>query len=191
MKKYQLLPVLLTALVLSACSPRVAQPPPLEELEPPMGDEISTSDAGPTDYESLDGATGEGWPEFKGDEPLTTRPTGDFRKDPALETVYFDYNKYDLKEESRRVLLDNAEYLKQNPKLQLLLEGHCDERGTEQYNQGLGENRSLAVREYLIQLGIPAQRIQMISYGELMPSVEGHNESAWRWNRRAEYKVAG
>lgn len=191
MRKIQLLTVLLMALLLAACSPRVASPPLLEELEPPMEDDITSDDLGPRDFLDSPGEDTITFGEFEGDEPVESRPTGEWRSEPALETVYFAYNKYDISERARGSLLDNAEFLKRNPGMSVLVEGHCDERGTEQFNQALGENRALAIREYLIQLGIRSNRIKVVSYGELLPAVEGHNESAWRYNRRAEFKVAG
>jgi peptidoglycan-associated lipoprotein len=190
MRKIQLLTVLLTALFLSACSPRVASPPLLEELEPPTEDEL-TSDLGPRDFLDASGEDTITFGDFEGDEPVESRPTGEWRSEPALETVYFAHNKYDIAERARRTLLENADFLKRNPGLSVLVEGHCDERGTEQFNQALGENRSLAIREYMIQLGIRSSRVKVVTYGELVPAVEGHNEAAWRYNRRAEFKVAG
>ena len=190
MKKLQLVPVFLTVLLLSACSPRVAQPPPLEELEPPADSGLS-SDLGPRDFGDPSGAGTEGWGDFTGSQPLGSRPTGEWQGNPSLQPIYFAYDRYDLDDKTRRTLLNNAEHLRQNPDLRVLVEGHCDERGTEEYNQALGENRALAVREYLIQLGLSPSRIDVLSYGELMPAVEGHTEAAWQFNRRAEFKTSG
>ena len=155
-----------------------------------MEDDLS-SDLGPRDFIDSSGEDTIAFDEFTGTEAIESRPTGEWRSEPGLETVYFAYNSYEIAERERRTLLANAEFLKRNPGLSVLVEGHCDERGTEQYNQALGENRALAIREYLIQLGVRSNRIKVVSYGELLPAVEGHNESAWRFNRRAEFKVAG
>ena len=190
MKSFKLFPVLILALALGACSPRVAQPPPLEELEPPDAESTFSSDLGPQVFDDMNGANTEGPGAFGGDQPLGDLRGLNWRSDPSLETVYFEYDRYDLGQEAQAALLKNAEYLRNNPRLRVQVEGHCDERGTDAYNEALGENRALAVREYLIQLGIDANRINPMSYGELMPAVEGNNESAWRYNRRAEFKVA-
>jgi peptidoglycan-associated lipoprotein len=190
MKSIKLFPVLLLAMALAACSPRVAQPPPLEELEPPDAESTFSGDLGPQVFDDMQGSGADGLGGFEGDQKLSDLRNLDWRTDPNLETVYFDYDRYDLSGEAQTLLLKNAEYLRNNPRLRVQVEGHCDERGTDAYNEALGENRALAVREYLIQLGIEANRINPMSYGELMPSVEGNNESAWRWNRRAEFKVA-
>ncbi len=131
------------------------------------------------------------WGGPSGEQAISRRPGTDWSSDSNLETVYFDYDKYDLTESARRALLRNSEYLRSHPNTRILVEGNCDERGTEEYNQALGENRALAVREYLTQLGISPSRIDVISYGELRPAVEGTSESARAKNRRADFKVAG
>jgi len=107
-----------------------------------------------------------------------------------LQNIYFDFDKYDIKDEYRDVLSQNAEYLRENPDVLIQIEGHCDERGTEEYNLGLGERRANAVKEYLISLGISEDRLYTISYGEEMPADPGHNEAAWAKNRRSEFKIA-
>ncbi len=106
-----------------------------------------------------------------------------------LQTVYFDYDSSELKPQAKAKLETAADFLKRNPKVSVQIEGHCDERGTNEYNQALGERRALAARRYLISLGINLDRIFTISYGEERPAVEGHDESAWKFNRRAEFKV--
>jgi peptidoglycan-associated lipoprotein len=87
-------------------------------------------------------------------------------------------------------LRDNADKIKQVPGVMIQIEGHCDERGTQEYNLALGEKRALAVRDHLIQLGISPSRLVTISYGEESPEVEGHDESAWKFNRRCEFNKA-
>ena len=194
MKKIQLMLVILSAAILTACSPRVAQPPPLDELEPPM--ESSTvsdsSDFDPGTFTDTNPLPAEGFDTYEptGEVPVTSRSSGEWIEDPALETVYFDYDKYQLKEDAIRSLNRDAQYLQRHPDLRVRIEGNCDERGTDQYNLALGENRALAVREYLINMGIDPNRIEVFSYGEYNPAVQGHDESAWRWNRRADFKVA-
>ncbi|MBV6481915.1 MAG: Peptidoglycan-associated lipoprotein [bacterium] len=198
MMKLKTVVIALTGLLLVACSPRVNQPPPLSELEPPT-DEFSGgvgSGAGSANGPAFgDSGTGTNidttWGGPTGETGLTRRPGGDWSSNSNLETIYFDYDKYDLTDSARRSLLNNAEYLRSNPQTRILVEGNCDDRGTEEYNQALGENRALSVREYLVQLGISPSRIDVISYGELRPAVEGSSESSRSQNRRAEFKVAG
>lgn len=102
-------------------------------------------------------------------------------------TVYFEYDRARIRSEERAKLAAVAEHLKTAADDKLLIEGHCDERGTEEYNRALGERRALAAREYLASLGIKGDRVRTVSYGEDKPSVDGHDESAWSKNRRAEF----
>lgn len=200
MKKLNTIIIVLAGLLLVACSPRVHQPPPIAEVptdlsENGYGDNGSTGYGdGPSVTDGTNGTGiegGPGWGGPSGDQMISQRPGKDWADDSNLATIYFDYDKYDLTESARRTLLRNAEYLRTNPNSRILVEGNCDERGTEEYNQALGENRALAVREYLTQLGISPSRIDVISYGELRPVVEGGDESSRAQNRRADFKVAG
>jgi peptidoglycan-associated lipoprotein len=104
------------------------------------------------------------------------------------DTIYFDFDRSAIKQSETSKLDTVASYLKQNAKDDLLIEGHCDERGTPEYNRALGERRALSAREFLVNLGISANRIRTISYGEDKPAVEGHDEAAWSKNRRCEFK---
>lgn len=108
----------------------------------------------------------------------------------VLKPIYFDYDKSDLKPAAKAQLEKAADWLKLNPKVNCRVEGHCDERGTNEYNLSLGERRALAARRYLLSLGVNTDRLFTISYGEERPAVEGHDESAWRWNRRDEFKIS-
>lgn len=102
------------------------------------------------------------------------------------KTIYFDFDKYDIKGEFRDVLNAHAEYLASNPSAQMTIEGHCDERGTREYNIGLGERRANAIQQILTLQGASARQITTISYGEERPVELGHDESAWGKNRRGE-----
>lgn len=102
-------------------------------------------------------------------------------------TVLFDFDRSAIRPGERAKIEDVANYLKANPANKLLVEGHCDERGTEEYNRALGERRALSIREYLANLGIGADRIRTLSYGEDRPADEGHDEAAWAKNRRGEF----
>jgi peptidoglycan-associated lipoprotein len=104
-----------------------------------------------------------------------------------LQPVFYDYNKSDIRDDQVAALQNNAAVLKQNPQANVLIEGHCDERGTEEYNQALGDRRATAAKDYLVSLGIAENRVRTISYGETRPFAQGHNEDAWRQNRRAQF----
>jgi peptidoglycan-associated lipoprotein len=107
----------------------------------------------------------------------------------AMERIYFDFDQFTLDAEARRVLGNNAKYLQAHGATKVVIEGHCDERGSDEYNLALGESRALAAKNYLISLGVSASRLSVISYGEEKPLVKGANEAAWAQNRRAEFKA--
>ena len=104
-----------------------------------------------------------------------------------LKTVYFPLDSYSLDDASRTVLDANARLLRDHADFSVRIEGHCDERGTVEYNMSLGEKRADAVRDYLVAAGVPASRLATISYGKERPVADGHDESAWSKNRRAEF----
>lgn len=122
---------------------------------------------------------------------LTLELNGDSDSNTAggLQTVYFDFNSSNLDSTTKQKLEENAEYLKSNPSVDVQIEGHADERGGRQYNLALGERRAKAVRDYLVALGVDSSRISTISYGSERPVAEGHDESAWSKNRRANFVV--
>jgi len=106
-----------------------------------------------------------------------------------LKDVHFDFDKYDVRPGDTEILKENAALLKRYPKVKIQIEGHCDERGTIEYNLALGERRANSTKKYLLSLGIPADRISTISYGEERPLDPGHNEEAWAKNRRAHFII--
>jgi peptidoglycan-associated lipoprotein len=129
------------------------------------------------------------------DIPIKESPTIEFvdptSEDKAvLKPIYFEYNKSNIRPEYQPVLENISKWLVGKDGSQLLVEGHCDERGTDEYNLALGERRALAVRRYLIALGVSSDRVHTISYGEEKPAVSGSDEAAWSKNRRAEFKVS-
>ena len=101
------------------------------------------------------------------------------------DRVFFGTDRYDLTAEAQAELQKQATWLKSYPQYRFVIEGHCDERGTREYNLALGERRATAVRNYLVALGIDTNRMQTISYGKERPAVLGSDESAWAQNRRA------
>ncbi|MBI3581496.1 MAG: peptidoglycan-associated lipoprotein Pal [Nitrospinae bacterium] len=105
----------------------------------------------------------------------------------GLGTVYFDFDKYDVKPEYRGVLAKNAEIIKDHQSMKVAVEGHCDERGTAEYNLALGERRALSVKKYLLSLGVGESNLYTISYGEEKPADPGHNKEAWAKNRRVQF----
>ena len=110
---------------------------------------------------------------------------------PKLEIVYFDFERAELRPDARTALQHNADQLKESSQwTRLTIEGHCDERGSDEYNMALGERRAGAVQRYLKDLGVPASRLYTVSFGENRPAAKGHDESAWAQNRRAEFELS-
>lgn len=107
----------------------------------------------------------------------------------AFEDIHFDFDKYDIQENAKPILQKIASWLLKNPSAKILIEGHCDERGTSEYNLALGDRRARAVRDYLVALGIPSGRIEMISYGKEKPICTEKTEECWAKNRRAHFVI--
>ncbi len=107
----------------------------------------------------------------------------------SFQDINFDFDRYDLTPRSREILANHARILKENPNIKLTIEGHCDERGTIEYNLALGERRANAAKEYLVKYGIDPSRIRTISYGKERPLDPRSNEEAWAKNRRAAFVI--
>ena len=184
--------VLLAAVVLvvgvTGCKKGPKSPTPI-----PTGANPGPIDEGPngldggTRFASTGGPTGsdlEGVPPTGGDWAKFYDPDPNYF---ARDTVYFDFDRSSIKSSEQAKIARVADHLRDNPRDAVLVEGNCDERGTEGYNMSLGERRALAVREYLVNLGIVDKRIYTISYGETKPADPGHDEAAWALNRRADF----
>jgi peptidoglycan-associated lipoprotein len=115
----------------------------------------------------------------------------DIEKSGLLAEVHFDFDKADVREADRATLAKNADALKRFDFLRVTVEGHCDERGTVEYNLALGERRSRAAYDYLVSLGVPADRLKTVSYGKEVPVCTQSNEECWQRNRRAHFTVTG
>ncbi|MFN8180195.1 MAG: peptidoglycan-associated lipoprotein Pal [bacterium] len=115
-------------------------------------------------------------------DPMTVYPG-------VFVAIRFEFDKYEITDAAKPVLEKIAAALKEKPTWKVLIEGHCDERGTNEYNMGLGEQRAQAAKRYLVSLGVEESRFQTVSYGEERPIDPGHDETAWVKNRRAEFKV--
>jgi len=113
----------------------------------------------------------------------------DYNRRGALKTIYFDFDRSDIKDQYKAALRQNATWLKEHTGFNVVIEGNCDDRGTNEYNLSLGDRRANSTKQYLTSLGVQASRLRTISYGEERPAVRGSNESAWSKNRRAEFRV--
>lgn len=105
------------------------------------------------------------------------------------ENIHFDFDKYDLKPKAMMILDEKATYLREHPEVRVLIEGHCDDRGTNEYNLALGDRRANSAKNYLVRSGVAESRITTISYGEEQPLCMEHTESCWWRNRRAQFQV--
>jgi len=122
--------------------------------------------------------------------PVTTPPPPPPEvKETDFNVIQFDFDKYNVRPDQMTLLNANVALLKKNPDMVIKIEGHCDERGTTEYNLALGDRRAVAVKTYLMDAGIAEERISTISYGEERPVDLGHTESAWDKNRRAEFRI--
>ena len=121
--------------------------------------------------------------------PATSDNIDTAQKDGPLKDVFFSFDSYALSAPAKSVLKTNADWLMQNPSKKAVIEGHCDERGTSEYNMVLGANRAKAGLDYLRSLGISPQRLSTVSYGEDLPLDPSHSEEAWAKNRRDHFKV--
>ena len=165
-----------------SCAPS-ATPQPVSGLPPPPAVDSSRSPGG----EGQRGATkesatgGSSLAQLQEGKPPITPPSS------PLKDVFFEFDRYDLSADARSVLRANADWLKGNPSVRVEIEGHCDERGTNEYNLALGAKRAQAAREFLATLGVAAERLSTISYGEEIPVCKEANEACWKQNRRARF----
>ena len=133
--------------------------------------------------------TKDGSTKTTGVNPLKPVATGDADVDFINLDIYFDFDSAELTADAQNVLQSKAEYLKKNSNVKAIIEGHCDERGTTEYNLALGERRAKSAKGFLVDLGISNSRLSYISYGEEQPAVAKHNADAWERNRRGHFEL--
>ena len=127
--------------------------------------------------------------ELTADEEFASRTLEELNRESPLDPVFYALDSSELDDRARQILEANAEVLQQYASWVVTIEGHCDERGTAEYNLGLGERRSLAAQQYLVELGLDASRVRTVSYGKEFPFDPGHDDNAWAANRRAHFVV--
>lgn len=159
----------------------VEQPKPVEQLQPaqeikPVEQTAPAEQVKPAEEQALN---------------LTDQDSSNQRTaGTKFDVVYFDFDKADLRQDTRDILAKNAEtILKALPGAKIQIEGHCDERGSAEYNLALGEHRAKSVKKYLVTLGVKPENLSVISYGKEKPAVSGNDEASWAKNRRAEFNV--
>ena len=159
--------LIVAALSFAGCGKKAAAPPEADvtQNEPPPA---------PPDNPT---------PPARDETPVYVDPTAEYAS--VFVAIRFDYDQYKITGDAKPVLEKMASELKEKPTWKVLVEGHCDERGTNEYNMGLGEQRAQAAKRYLVSLGVEESRFQTVSYGEERPLDSGHDEAAWVKNRRA------
>jgi peptidoglycan-associated lipoprotein len=148
----------------------------------------SSTPSGPSTAQPGGGATATPTP-APAPAPTARPAVKGFEPVPELQDVYFEFDKYDIRQADTRILDANAAWLKSNPSQLVLIEGHADERGTNEYNLALGERRAKSTMNYLVSQGVQANRITIISYGEERPTCQEHTEACWAKNRRSHFLV--
>ena len=182
------------AVVVTGCSRRqkgavaIPQPPPLAEttVEPAV---VPPTPPGPRAGQTVVDGQPSGTAPLA-DEGVDGRNLEELNRDSPLKPAYFPLDSSDLDDAARGVVAGNADILKRNPRWVITIEGHCDERGTAEYNLALGERRALAAKNYLVSLGIADARVKTVSYGDEFPFDRGHSDEAWSRNRRAHFIIA-
>ena len=178
---------LVAALTVAACGPKK---PTLKPQPAPATTETSTPDA--TTATTTPQRVDDPLPvpqQPLGEDSIASKPLDDLNRESPLKPVFFALDSADLDAAGRAVTTANADILKRFATWVVTVEGHCDERGTPEYNLALGERRAAAVKAYLTSLGIPAARIQTVSYGKEFPFNPGHTEEAWAQNRRGHLVI--
>jgi len=183
--KQLMLVVVLMTVVVGACAKKAApvarpMPPPADTTAPPPAPPpppMPVSEPVPVP------------PEPMAEDDIAGKSLDDLNRDSPLQPLFYELDSSDVSGPGQQVLQGNAAVLKKYPTWQITIEGHCDERGTAEYNLALGERRALAAKNYLVSLGIPADRIKTVSYGKEFPFDPGHDDAAWRMNRRAHFVI--
>jgi peptidoglycan-associated lipoprotein len=166
-----------------ACAKK--QPPIARPMPPPPPESTTAPPGPPAPVEEPVGVP----PEPVAEDSIASGSIDDINRNSPLRPAFFAFNSAELDEPAQQVLQANAEALKKYSSFQISIEGHADERGTAEYNLALGERRAVAARNYLVSLGISADRVKIVSYGKEFPFDPGHNEEAWAKNRRAHFVV--
>jgi peptidoglycan-associated lipoprotein len=181
--------VVLVLLTLAALACGGRQPPPLTQPAPPAGAGAATTTkpSGPSTTTEALPVPPE--PIAIAEDGISARSLDDLNRDSPFKPAFFPLDSAELDDDGRAVVTANAGVMRKYPTWTITVEGHCDERGTPEYNLALGERRALAVRTYLVSLGIAADRVRVVSYGKEFPFDPGHDEKAWASNRRAHFVI--
>ena len=178
--------VLLMTVVVAACKGK-AKPPVARPMPPPPA--IGPTDPAPPAPPQPVSEPVPVMPPMPADDNPLSRSIDDLNRDSPLKPLFFALDQSDVDAAGQQTLQENAAVLKKYPTMQITIEGHCDERGTAEYNRALGERRARAAKTYLVSLGIPADKVKTVSYGKEFPFDAGHDDEAWKKNRRAHFVI--
>ena len=180
--------VILLTVVVAACKGK-AKPPVARPMPPPMT-VVDTPPLPPSPPKPVPEPTsGVDVPPMPAEDTIGSRSLDDLNRDSPLRPLFFELDSSDVSTAGQQVLQANAAVMKKYPAWQITIEGHCDERGTAEYNLALGERRALAAKNYLVSLGVPADKVKTVSYGKEFPFDAGHDDGAWQNNRRAHFVI--
>ena len=181
--------VVLVLLSLTAAACAKKQPPPLAQPAPPSTAPPVASGPAPAATPSTEALPVPPEPLAIAEDGISARSLDDLNRDSPFKPAYFPLDSAELDDVGRAVVTANAGIMRKYPTWMITVEGHCDERGTAEYNLALGERRAVAVKTYLLSLGIAADRVRTISYGKEFPFDQGHDDRAWASNRRAHFVI--
>jgi peptidoglycan-associated lipoprotein len=180
--------ILLLTVVVGACKGK-AKPPVARPMPPPLASDTDPGGGGPPPPPKPVMEPPIVVPPMPAEDAIGSKSLDDLNRDSPLRPLFFELDSSDVSSEGQQLLQANAAVLKKYPGMQITIEGHCDERGTAEYNLALGERRALAAKNYLVSLGIPADKVKTVSYGKEFPFDAGHDDSAWANNRRAHFVI--
>lgn len=177
------------ALVVFAGACHKTKPPVARPLPPPPPPNANTQTATPVPPSPTTDTTAIPKEPPISEDPIASADLDTINKNSPFQPVFYALDSYEVDSAGQQALNADAVILKKYPGWTITIEGHCDERGTAEYNLALGEKRALAAKTYLVSLGIPADRLRTVSYGKEFPFDPGHDENAWSKNRRAHFVV--
>jgi peptidoglycan-associated lipoprotein len=168
----------LAVMFLASCKPKpkTTPPPPPPAKEQPKVEKVEEAPAVKK-------------PELSEEEIFMSKSLEEINLESPLKMIHFDYDRYEIRDDAKSILEADGAWLKKYSSVKVLIEGHCDERGTEEYNLALGEKRARSTMDYLGSLGISPDRMKIISYGKSQPLDTGHAEMAWAKNRRTQFLI--
>jgi peptidoglycan-associated lipoprotein len=179
MRQSTLAVLLVLGLAFTGChhhkgGPAPALPPPVAPATPPPAPPPATPEIAP-----------------QVEDPLAGLSSAELESRGLLADIHFEYDSADLRDADKQVLSQNADFLKSHDYIKVTVQGHCDERGTVEYNLALGERRARNAYDYLVSLGVPADRLKTVSYGKEIPLCQESSEACWARNRRAHFEITG